>query len=99
MFGCLLVVNVVFLWMMVNKFILNFSLIIIKLYPVNPLIGGYLDSNKFISSCRINELLIYWFHNNQFSNFSSAILDKSESLDTRIKSLVIAVAAIKTSAS
>ena len=39
------------------------------------------------------------FYHNQFSNFSSSILNKSESLETRIKSRTIAVAAIKTSAS
>ena len=35
----------------------------------------------------------------QFSNLSSSILNKSESLETRIKSRTIAIAAIKTSAS
>ena len=39
------------------------------------------------------------FYHNQFSNLSSSILNKSESLETRIKSRTIAVAAIKMSAS
>jgi hypothetical protein len=43
--------------------------------------------------------LIYRFYHNQFSNLSPSILNKSELLETRIKSRAIAVAAIKTSAS
>ncbi|MBE9056747.1 type II toxin-antitoxin system VapC family toxin [Sphaerospermopsis sp. LEGE 08334] len=40
--------KVVFVWMMVNKIILNFSPIIIKLYPVNPLILVILIQTKII---------------------------------------------------
>ena len=39
------------------------------------------------------------FYHNQFSNLSPSILNKSESLETRIRSRTIAVAAIKMSAS
>ncbi len=58
---------------MVNKFILNFSLIIIKLYPVNPLIGGYPDSDKFISICRTFFLYIFARHYQIIAKFKTKL--------------------------
>ena len=54
--------------------------------------------NPLILNDRTPNLFLNFYHN-QFSNSSPSILNKSESLETRIKSRTIAVAAIKMSAS